>query len=78
MGVDLKRGDFKVSVRREVLVSLSENVIVVADEALEFAAVDVIKLFAVGPGLFEIVDFKTAVGRDPGWLDGTKVVSCLS
>lgn len=76
VGVDLKRVDFKVSVRREMFESLLEHVVVVADEAFEFAAVDVVEVFAVGPGLFVVVDFEAAVGGDPGGLDWAQVVSC--
>lgn len=43
----------------------------VADAAFQFAAVDVVETLAVGPVLLEVIDFKAAVWRDPGGLDGT-------
>lgn len=69
VGVDLERGDFKVSVGREVFKGLLEDVVVVADETFEFATVDVVEISAVGPGFFVVVDFEAAVGGDPGGLD---------
>ena len=63
--VDFKRGDFEPAIGFEVFKRLPEDVVVIADEAFELTAVDVIKGFAVGPGLFEVVHFESAVGRDP-------------
>jgi hypothetical protein len=40
-------------------------VVVVADEALQLAPVDVVEGLAVGPGEFEVVDFEAAVWGDP-------------
>lgn len=67
--VDLEGIDFKVSIGHEVFKGLLEDVVVVADKAFEFATVDVVEVFAVGPGLFVVVDFEAAVGGDPGGLD---------
>lgn len=89
--VDIERGDFKPASGSEVFQSLLKDMVVVPDGALEFTAVDIVKLLAVGPGLLEIVDFKTAIRRNPdglidvdsarAWvsprrLDWTQVVSC--
>ena len=63
--VDFKRGDFEPAVGFEVFKRLLEDVVVIADEAFEFTAVDVIKGFAVGPGLLEVVYFESAVGGYP-------------
>lgn len=63
--VDFKRGDFEPAVGFEVFKRLSEDVVVIADEAFEFTAVDVVKGFAVGPGLFEVVYLESAVGGYP-------------
>lgn len=78
VGVDLERVDFKVSFRCEMFESLLEDVVVVADEAFELAAVDIVEVLAVGPGLFVVVDFEAAVGGNPGRLDWAQVVSYLS
>lgn len=89
--VDVKRGDFKPASGREVFQGLLKDTVVVPDEALELAAMDIVKFLAVGPGLLEIVDLKTAIGRNPDrlidvdsgqdWvsprrLNWTQVVSC--
>ena len=44
---DLDRGDFKPPIWGEVLVRLSENVIVVAHESFKFAPVNVVEGFIV-------------------------------
>jgi hypothetical protein len=65
--VDVDRRNLKVPAGLQVLERFLEEVVVVADEALELAPVDVVEGLAVGPGEFEVVDFEAAVWGDPGW-----------
>ena len=44
---------------------MAEEVVVVADEAFQLAAVDEVECLAVGPGGLEVVDLETAVRGDP-------------
>ena len=62
---DLDGGNLEPSVGLQVGQSLREQVVVVADETFQLAAVDEVERLAVGPGGFVVVDFEAAVGGDP-------------
>lgn len=57
--------DFEPSAGFEMLEGPGEEVVVVGDEAHEFAAVDVVEGAVVEPFVLEVVDLEGAVGWDP-------------
>lgn len=77
VGVDVERGDLEPAAWFEVAKGFAEDVVVVADEAFELAAVDVVKGLVVRPCGFKVVDFKAAVGGGPALLVSLyRVESC--
>lgn len=48
-----------------MFVCLVEDVVVVAHESFQFAPMDKVEGFVVGPDLFKVVDFEAAVRGDP-------------
>lgn len=69
--VHLDGRNFEPATRFEILVCLTEQSFVIANESLQFSSVDIVEGLAVGPGLLEIVDFEPAVGWDPGQVNAT-------
>lgn len=62
---DSNRGDFEPAARGQMFVCLAEDMVVVAHESFQFAPVDKVEGFVVGPDLFKVVDFEAAVRGDP-------------
>lgn len=59
------RRNLKVTSWLQVAEGLAEDVVVVADETFELAAVDEVEGLVVGPDLLEVVDLETAVRGYP-------------
>lgn len=63
--VDLHRGDFHPSSGLQILECLPKEVVDIANAALQLPTVNIIKGLAVGPRLLKIIDFESAIRRNP-------------